>query len=174
MIKLNILLCVVLFFVACQTQPDTVSPNLPDEHPLEKEEVIPMERTDVVESETSHFDITKDQTNTEEDRLDKIRFRKINVNKNLQNNNIALESILIYPVDQKNENDSIKRANLQINNLLQKWFDLNFQKLTGYLPSKAQTALNEVEINFVARNKIQVEISSPIEGTQALSEDISF
>lgn len=170
-----LLSCIV---TACQTSSEVNSPNpyASGEHPLEREEVIPLEQPDQIISESNDFSITKDQSaQPEENIFEKIRFRKMNVTKNIRETVLPLQTVEIYPVDKKSNSDVIHKVNLKLNNLLQKWFDLNYAKLSEYVPSHQMAhpdTLNEIQINFVAKNKVQIEISSPLEGMQSLSEEI--
>jgi hypothetical protein len=172
---------VVLSFAlaACQTQPEdnTSKPYPAGERSLEREDVIPMETHDQITSETNNFNVIKtDQTiHQAENIFEKLRFRKLNVKKNIREMTIPLETIEIYPIDKKSNSEAIQKANLKLSNLLQKWFDLNYDKLSEYAPTQKTSpadTLNEVQINFLAKNSVQIEISSHLEGLQPISEEI--
>ncbi|MFN8943436.1 MAG: hypothetical protein ACK5WZ_02300 [Pseudobdellovibrionaceae bacterium] len=174
--SLRIICCLVPFIIiACQTQSDGLAPST-QEYVLEKEEVIPLDRSDAITSETSNFELAKNTgSGITESLFDKIRFRKTSLSKNLQNESIRLEALVIYPVEKQFESEAIKRANLQLNILLQKWFDTNYEKLTEHVPNKNKSEMtwNEIQVNFTGKNKFEVEISSPLDGLKPLSEEIS-
>lgn len=172
------LLLLPFVLLACQTQqdPSTTAPGQ-KEYALEKEEIIPMDRGDDISSESTSFSVDKSSNNASQENIfEKIRFRKINVNKNLQNTMIPLEGLTIQAVEKNTETESIKRANLQLTNLLQKWFDANYQKLAEKAASQKQSTnpWNEIQINFMTNNKVQIEMSAPFEGFKTLTEEISL
>ena len=172
------LLMLPFVLLACQTQQDSETTSSGQkEYALEKDEVIPMEREDKISSENTNFSIEKSSApSSQENIFEKIRFRKINVSRSLQNIPIPLESLTIHTVEKNMETDSIKRANLQINNLLQKWFDTNYQKLNEKVMEQKQSSSpwNEVQIHFITNNKVKIEMSSPFDGFKTLEEEVTL
>ncbi len=172
----NFIFILPFVLLACQTQQDpSSSASGQKEYALEKEEVIPLDRGDSISSESTSFSIDKKiQPQSQENIFEKIRFRKISVSRTLQNTSIQLESLILHPVEKNTESDAIKRANLQLTNLLQKWIDANYQKIIekAALEKQSIQTWNEIHMNFLTENKVQIEMSAPFEGFKTLTEEI--